>query len=515
MAQDIYTSETTPFGRADSGRASWRKWLLLLLLLLLLALLTYSAYYFSANRRLPVPGLGRLDDAVEPLQYLYSISGPQGPDALTRPLGVEVSEDGRVYATDSSANTVRVYTTDGDYLFSFNKIADGEHTELGTPVYLAINHKGELFVSDRRHRAIFVFTLDGEYLRKIAPADPAEEKVWSPLGLGIDEDDNLLVTDVGRTDLHQVIIFDEDGDEVRRFGTFGQVDNIPDSPGSFCFPNDVESFGGTIYVADSDNRRIQIFDKNGTFKSIMRTSGIPRGLGFDDEGRLYVADALAHQVDVYGTNNERITGFGANGIGPGQFRYANDLAVDGRMHVYVTDRLNHRVQVWGWPAQITPPIPVPETPAGWAGCLAPLVLLPLLLFLLLRRRKFAVTEDFLIAMAAADLLEDAAGRARWKWIVPEEHADKYRGRELGGVDLEKMLTFEQHSESDVTELMKRIGVERDTALVLTMGKRAKALCTQDAGLAVAARALGVDAYDVGLFRDRFLRRDIDTKVAGE
>jgi hypothetical protein len=143
------------------------------------------------------------------------------------------------------------------------------------------------------------------------------------------------------------------------------------------------------------------------------------------------------------------------------------------------------------------------------------VLLPLLLFLLLRRRKFAVTEDFLIAMAAADLLEDAAGRARWKWIVPEEHADKYRGRELGGVDLEKMLTFEQHSESDVTELMKRIGVERDTALVLTMGKRAKALCTQDAGLAVAARALGVDAYDVGLFRDRFLRRDIDTKVAGE
>lgn len=512
MAQETYGSEGTPFGRADSARVSWRKWLLLLLLLLLLALVAYSAYYFSVNRRLPVPGLTGMGDEVQPLQYLYAISGPQGPDALTRPLGVAVSDDDRVYVTDSSANTVRVYTTEGDYLFSFNAIADGAHTELGVPVYLAINSKDELFVSDRRHRAIFVFTLDGEYLRKIAPADPEEEAVWGPHGLGVDEDDNLLVTDIGRTNLHQVIIFDPDGNEIRRFGTFGQVDNIPDSPGSFAYPNDVESRGDKIYVADSDNRRVQIFDKNGKFESILRTSGIPRGLGFDDEGRLYVADALAHQVDVYDTNDERITGFGANGIGPGQFRYANDLSLDRRTHVYVTDRLNHRVQVWGWPPKVTAPIPLPETPAGWARLLGPLLLLPpLLLLLLLRRRKFAVTEDFLIALAAAGLLEDAANRSRWKWVVPEEHAEKYRGRELGGVDLEQMLTFEAHSESDVTDLMKRIGVEREAALMLTLGQRAKALCTQDAALAVAARALGADAYDAELFTEKFLRRDSDVQ----
>jgi len=497
-------AESTPFGRADTAKTSWRKWLLLALLLALLALVLYSIYYFNANRRLPIPGLGSMDEAVEPPRYLYSISGPQGPDALTRPLGVEVSDDGRVYVTDSSARVVRVYTVEGDYLFSFNEIADGENTTLGTPVYLTINNKGELFVSDRRHRSVYVFTLDGEYLRKVVPSDSEEARLWGPLGLGTDERDNLLVTDVGRVQLHQVIVFDENGDEVRRFGRFEQVEEISDTPGAFYFPNDVESSGGTIYVSDSDNRRVQTFDENGVFESIVRTSGIPRGLAVDDEKRLYVADALSHQVDIYDERGERIAGFGGNGIGPGQFRYANDLALDGRNRIYVTDRLNHRVQVWGWPDEVAPVIPVvPETPSQLALCLAPLLLLPLLL--LLRRRKFAVTEDFLIALAAADRLEDAASRARWKWIVPAEHAEKYRGRELGGVELEKMLSFETHSESDVTDLMRRIGIEREPALMLTMARRAKSLCTEDPGLAIAARALGVDAYDAALFAEEFLR----------
>ncbi|MBE0417285.1 MAG: hypothetical protein IBX63_05930 [Coriobacteriia bacterium] len=501
MPQETHT-DSTPFGRADTGRTPWRKWLVLGLLLALLALVLYSIYYFSVNRRLPVPGLGRLGDAIEPPRYLYSISGPEGENALTRPLGVTVSEDDRVYVTDSSARMVRVYTVDGDYLFSFNEIADGENTTLGNPVYLTINGKGELFVSDRRHRTVYVFTLDGEYLRKVAPADAEEARVWGPLGLGVDEDDNLLVTDVGRVALHQVIIFDENGTEVRRFGRFAQVEEISDTPGAFYFPNDVTASSGKIYVADSNNRRVQVFDEDGVFDSIVRTSGIPRGIGVDDQERLYVADALAHQADVYDSSGERITGFGGSGIGPGQFRYANDLALDRRPRIYITDRLNHQVQVWGWPDQV-PVIPgAPETPTQWGLCLSPLLLLPLLL--LLRRRRFTVTEDFLIAMASADLLEEAANRRRWRWIVPAEHFEKYRGRELGGVNLESMLTAEHHSESDLTDLMKRIGIEREPALILTIAQRTKTLCTEDPGLAVAARALGVDAYDSTLFAEKFL-----------
>ena len=40
--------------------------------------------------------------------------------------------------------------------------------------------------------------------------------------------------------------------------------------------------------------------------------------------------------------------FGSQGIGDGQFEYPNGVAVDSRDRVYVTDRENNRVQVWGY-----------------------------------------------------------------------------------------------------------------------------------------------------------------------
>ena len=40
--------------------------------------------------------------------------------------------------------------------------------------------------------------------------------------------------------------------------------------------------------------------------------------------------------------------FGTLGVGDGQFNYPNGLAVDARARIYVTDRENNRVQVWGF-----------------------------------------------------------------------------------------------------------------------------------------------------------------------
>jgi DNA-binding beta-propeller fold protein YncE len=334
--------------------------------LLLLLLVSFVAYELTVNRRLPIPGIGRVEDEVQPPAYLYSISGPQGEDGLASPFSVEVSDDDRVFVADGAAGVVRVYTVEGDYLYSFSEIADGENTALGVPTYMQINSKGELFITDRRHRSIYVFTLDGEYLRKVAPADAEEAVVWGPLGLGFDEDDNLYVTDVGRTSLHHVIIFDEDGNEIRRFGTFAQANENTEFPGSFYFPNDILAVGDTIIVSDSNNRRLQVFSETGVFDRFVLTSGTPRGIDMDDDGRIYIADALAHGVDIYSSAGQRITGFGVNGFGPGQFRYTNDVALDRRGRIFVTDRLNHRVQVWGWPEPIPSFRSCPRRPASGA-----------------------------------------------------------------------------------------------------------------------------------------------------
>jgi sugar lactone lactonase YvrE len=507
MATDAQ-HEQGPFGRAER-RTSRRKIVALLAALLLLALTLCVIYYYNNSRGTSAPGpiLGA-GGVVSPPEYLYSISGPGGRDALTQPLGVDVSADDLVYVTDAAAGAVRVYTVEGDYRFSFSEIADGKRTALTTPVYVELNSIGEVFVSDRCHRAVYVFSADGQYLRKVEPADGDEAAVWGPLALAFDEDDNLWVSDVGRSALHQVIEFDREGDEIRRFGGSAQAERVTDVPGRFLFPNGLVVRKGVVYVADSNNQRVQVFNEQGDFDRVINTSGIPRGLDMDDQGRLYVADALAHQADVYRASGERVASFGGPGAGPGQFRFTNDLALDQRGFIYVTDRVNGRVQVWGWPEPQSIVSEISDGPVLWP-LLGLLLLLPLLL--LLRRRRFVVTEDFLEAMTFAGLIEYmeagtrwAWTRRRWMWIVPSEMFPRYEGRELGGVSLDALLTAQAHSESDAKDLMERLGVERSTAVLLTVAGRAGTLCTQAPSLAATARASGVDAYDARLFVERFL-----------
>jgi hypothetical protein len=223
----------------------------------------------------------------------------------------------------------------------------------------------------------------------------------------------------------------------------------------------------------------------------------------DDGGRLYVADALAHQGDVYLSSGERIASFGGPGAGPGEFRFTNDLALDDESHIYLTDRVNRRVQVWGWEEPLPLVGELSKRPALWP-LLLPLLLLPLLL---LRRRRFVVTEEFLEEMAATGRMADLQTGKRWRWIVPAEESARYEGRELGGVWLESLLRAEEHSESDVRDLMNKTGVERSTAVLLALAKRGGALCTQTASLALTARGLGIDAYDARLFTEVFLEAE--------
>lgn len=483
-------------------RGMTRKIVLLTLLLVILALLLYATYYYLKYRRLPIPEIARTEEEeVAPPEYLYSISGPEGEDALTRPVGVAVGNGDRVYVTDTRSDVIRVYESDGTYVQSFSEIADGETTALANPGHISIDSDGNVYVSDRRLRAVYVFTPEGEYIRKIAP-EGEDAGVWSPLGMTFDAEGNLYVTDVGVTAQHRVLAFDPQGNEILRFGNTGQAVQLSELPGQFYFPNGIViSEDERLFVGDSNNRRVQVFDLGGAYDYLIRTSGIPRGLAIDDVDQLYVVDVLAHTVDVYTLEGERVTGFGEAGSGPGQFQYPNDVSLDTEGRIYVSDRENHQVQVWGWPEEPVIIPGAPETPAQWALCLSPLLLIPPI-WLLARRRRFVVTRDFVDALAAVASVELMA-RRRFKWITSETVWPEFEGRIVQGVDLGELIRPETYSESDVRDLMERTGVERDTAVLLVLGKRAGSLCTEDQQLTAVGAALGIELFDHERFIERF------------
>ncbi|MRS12786.1 MAG: hypothetical protein EG823_06915 [Actinobacteria bacterium] len=477
-----------------------RKLALLLGLVVLLMLLLWTTMYYSANRRLPFPPVKSLTEGTtEAPEFLYAISGPEGADALMMPVGVAVTGDGKVFVVDAQSRVVRAYTTDGDYLFTFSSVVSDTGDKLKLPQRVVIGPDGNVWVTDRHLHGIFVFSPeDGSFIREFIPNSDVIE-YWAPCALAFDEDGNLWVADLGLSEQHQILEFDAEGNELLRFGKTVQAAKMTDSPGGFYYPNGIAfSAEGDVFISDMSNHRVQVFSHDGEFKYLVYTSGSPLGLVVDREQRLLVADPFAHMIDVYDLTGERKTGFGGPGVQPGRFRFPSDIALDETGRMFVSDRENNQVQVWGWPTGIIPPVALPEEPAEWGICLSPLLLL--LLPLLRRRTSFMTTEDFIEGMIAAGAVSRMDNR-KFKWIVTQDLFDRYLHRRSGEVRFGELLVGEPFSRTDVGEFVEQSGADEKTAIILTMAERTGRLATEDATLAEAARALDIVVVD----RERFIR----------
>jgi DNA-binding beta-propeller fold protein YncE len=106
-----------------------------------------------------------------------------------------------------------------------------------------------------------------------------------------------------------------------------------------------------VYVADSCNHRIQVFDADGKF---LRTYGhagsgvgelsYPYDICVDAEGRQYVCEFGNSRIQVFDANDRPIEIIGGPGGAPGEFANPWAIALDSRGNLYVADAMNHRVQ---------------------------------------------------------------------------------------------------------------------------------------------------------------------------
>jgi DNA-binding beta-propeller fold protein YncE len=497
-------SEPVRIASGVAERTRRRKLMLLALLLVVLALLAYTVYYFNANRRLPLPQMApAAKNAIDPPRYLYSITGT-GANALTKPIGVAVGQGNRIYAVDFGRRVIRVFDTGGAFLFAFNTIKDGTNTALRNPVHLAVDASGNVWVTDRLLKSVYVFNPDGKFLRKFVPnGDPAFE--WSPFGITVDANGDIYVSDVPSVTVHRIIVFDAAGKLKTMFGRAGQVTDANADPGLFSYPNGVAISGGTgstrdLFIGDSNNRRVQVFGPDGSFRRIIATEGTPRGIAVDAQKRLYVVDVLSHQIDIFSATGQHLTTFGGNGFSPGQFQYPEGITLDARGRIYVSDRENNQIQVWGFAEAEIPGLTTFERgQVPWCVWFLPLLLLPLLF----RKRRFVVTEDFVEGMIAAEMVAKMNNR-KWRWIIPEAMYPAFEGRVVEGIDLGELLEPQQYSHSDASALAEKLGIALDRAGLLAMAKRARTLCTEDAELVPLAVLLDIDVYDHASFVGRFI-----------
>jgi sugar lactone lactonase YvrE len=503
-----------------------RRIILIIILLVLLAALAALYINFRATRTVGFD-FEADDSNVQPMPtYLFSFAGPEN-DLLVRPIGILVDGD-RVLVSDTQRRKIYEFDREGEYTGEFGE------GEVFIPLYMAKNpDDGNIWVSDRRLRTIHIYSPEGERIGEFEPDLPEEqlptftEVTWAPVAFDFSEDGRLYVAEILKG--HRLLVFDEDLEFERSVGTVGLVNEAGEGPMNFQFPNGVKVMGNEVWVSDSNNRRIQVFDLEGDFLRIIPTEGLPRGFDFlrpfdadleameDSEEttqgtvtRAVVVDTLAHDATIWNARGEKVLTFGERGVLEGQFNYPNDLSTAEDNRIYIADTANGRVQVWGWPQEVAP-IPIPEVPQQWGWCLTPLLLLPLLLFF--RKRRFFATRDFVHAMVVDEKVYAMPHRRRG-WTATQEVYEYLKTLDTPqDVDLGELFREDEYSESDVRDLMERMDIERETAEILAIAQRAYVFCTEDMELRRLAKLLEIDVVDHVEFLERFADKKVEEPEA--
>src|SRR5207244_4010862 len=131
--------------------------------------------------------------------------------------------------------------------------------QLVTPYGVGVDSKNRLYVADSGMRRVLVFDPQHHVEGSIS------EGLVSPGGLAIDNENRFLY--VADPELDQVLVYDADPPHklLRKIGTPGKAHALT-TPGDLAKPSNVAvDKDGNLYVSDTFNDRVEIFDADGNF----------------------------------------------------------------------------------------------------------------------------------------------------------------------------------------------------------------------------------------------------------
>jgi DNA-binding beta-propeller fold protein YncE len=243
--------------------------------------------------------------------------GSWGEGLFARPHGLFIGPDDAVYCTDDLDHTVRKFTPDGKLLLTLGTSGKPSDTGATSMDFRTILRAGPPFHF---------------------PTNPA-----------LSPDGDIYISDgYGNARIHK---FTSDGRLVLSWGEPGS------GPGQFRLPHGIAvDRQGTVYVADRENSRVQLFTPAGKFLAEWTDVARPCQVFIDRASRVLVAelgfyagmwpgttapspDATGGRVSIFNQNGELQArwGGGRNPTSPGDFFAPHAIWADSHGDLYVAE----------------------------------------------------------------------------------------------------------------------------------------------------------------------------------
>jgi DNA-binding beta-propeller fold protein YncE len=266
------------------------------------------------------------------------------PYQLIRPYGIAVDSVGRIYTADEGVDAIFIFNAETK---AVELIRNDHEARFGLINGLAVDDNDRLFVSDGKLRQILVFSSKHQQ-----EAAFGADVLARPGGIAIDRENRFLY--VVDTENDQVIVFDADSFKVlRRIGVSGKKHSLT-APGTFSLPTNVAVDNeGNVYVTDTLNNRVEIFDADGNFISMFGKHGDgpgyfarPKGIAIDCDGHIWVVDTYQDRVQVFDREGRLLIYIGGHGAYPGQFADAYGIAIAKDNRVIISEQYPGRLQIF-------------------------------------------------------------------------------------------------------------------------------------------------------------------------
>lgn len=274
------------------------------------------------------------------------------PGQFTKPRSLVCDRDDNLYVSDMTGR-VQKFDRDGHYVLQWQM----PQTDLGKPKGLGLDRDGNILVLEPHYQRVNHFDTSGHLLRQWGRRGTNDGEFILPRGIVQNTRGEFYLCEY--TVMERVQRFSPDrlpsaaepfdATRHRPVSVWGAPGT---GPGEF---NRAESLclgpGESVYIADSCNHRIQVFDPAGKFLRTYGKAGsnagdfsYPYDIKVDALGQQYVCEFGNSRISVFDPQDRLLEVIGKAGRLPGEFFNPWSIAFDSKGNLYVADSQNHRVQ---------------------------------------------------------------------------------------------------------------------------------------------------------------------------
>ncbi|MGQ9843860.1 MAG: VWA domain-containing protein [Spirochaetota bacterium] len=245
------------------------------------------------------------------------------------PIDIAIDNDKNMYITSFSNGKLVKLDPNGKGIFTRTYSLEGK-------LYGIDYRSGLLAVSDFANDKVLVINSDGKVIKTIGTTGNAEGQFNGPEGVSFGGDSSLYIVDSGN---HRVQKFGLDGRFILTFGQYGEYE------GQLNKPTDVAVRNENVYVTDTNNRRIAVFDDSGNFVENMIPTefALPRGIYI--QGSLIAVSDEEKGLFIYNIQSGQSQWF-TSWEGKKKFYHLTSTVMDDNAFVYACSNKNETIYVF-------------------------------------------------------------------------------------------------------------------------------------------------------------------------